>query len=87
MKKINKLKDHQVLSWAASTNCSAAVTTEGKLFMFGKVDEDIIDKTTGLYTKSFSTSLFSFSVRHCDRVAWCTCHSGSHGSLSHLYTH
>lgn len=48
IKKINKLKDQQVLSCAASTHCSAVVTSEGKLFMFGNMEEDIIDKSTGL---------------------------------------
>lgn len=49
LKKVGKLKDHVVISCAASQHCTALVSEEGKLFMFGNVEEDVVDKTTGLH--------------------------------------
>jgi len=46
-KRIQKVKDQKIVTSACSTHASALVTSEGKLFMFGNLDEDLTDKSTG----------------------------------------
>lgn len=47
LKRMSKLKDHQIVSSACGTLGTALISNEGKLFMFGNLDEDLTDKSTG----------------------------------------
>ena len=42
-----KLKDHEVDYTACGPHCSAIITKDGKLYMFGSVEEDLVDKSSG----------------------------------------
>ena len=50
LKRINKLKDHHIVKTACGTHASAMVSKDGKLFMFGSLDEDLIEKSSGVVT-------------------------------------
>ena len=47
LKKITKMKDKEVASCACGTHVSALVDKEGKMYMFGQIEEELIDKQTG----------------------------------------
>ena len=46
-KKITKLKDKEVTGCACGTHLSAIVDKEGKMYLFGQLEEDLVDKQTG----------------------------------------
>lgn len=50
LKRINKLKDHHIVKTACGTHASAMVSKDGKLFMFGSLDEDLTEKSSGVVT-------------------------------------
>ena len=47
MKRIAKLKDQQIVSGACGTHTMSLISKDGKVFMFGNIEKDIIDKSTG----------------------------------------
>ena len=50
LKRISKLKDYHIIKTACGTHTSAMISKDGKLFMFGNLDEDLTDKTSGVVT-------------------------------------
>lgn len=48
LKRINKLKDHHIVKVACGTHTSAMISKDGKLFMFGSLDEDLTEKSSGV---------------------------------------
>ena len=48
-KKITKMKDKQIASCACGTQLSAIIDKEGKMYLFGQVEDDLVDKQTGKY--------------------------------------
>ena len=47
MKRITKLKEHEIVTAACGPHVSAMIGKDGKLFMFGSTEEDLVDKSTG----------------------------------------
>ena len=47
LKKVSKLKDQEVESTACGSHATAVVSKEGKLLMFGDLEEELVDKSTG----------------------------------------
>ena len=47
LKKMNKIKDHEIVSCACGPHTSALISRDGKLFMFGLPEDDLVDKSTG----------------------------------------
>ena len=50
LKKIAKLKDQEIARCACGPQSSAVISKDGKLFMFGSLEEDLVDKNTGTCT-------------------------------------
>ena len=50
LKRIAKLKDHHIVKTACGTHASAMISKDGKLFMFGSLDEDLTEKSSGVVT-------------------------------------
>ena len=44
---MNKIKDHEIVSCACGPHTSALISRDGKLFMFGLPEDDLVDKSTG----------------------------------------
>ena len=47
LKRMVKLKEQEVVSSACGSHATAMVTKDGKLFMFGSLEDDLTDKSTG----------------------------------------
>lgn len=47
LKRFNKVKDHEIRSCACGPHTTAMISKDGKLFMFGSLEDDIVDKTSG----------------------------------------
>ena len=47
LKRVTKLKEHEVVSSACGAHATAMVTKDGKLFMFGSLEDELTDKSTG----------------------------------------
>ena len=47
LKRMAKLKDQEVVGGACGSHATAIVTKDGKLFMFGSLEDDLVDKSTG----------------------------------------
>ena len=47
LKRIAKLKDQEIAKCACGPHSSAVISKDGKLFMFGSLEEDLVDKSTG----------------------------------------
>ena len=58
LKRMMKLKDHEVDYTVCGLHCSAIITKDGKLYMYGSVEEDLVDKSSGQSLGKNST-LFS----------------------------
>ena len=41
------MKDHQAITTACGAHGTALISNEGKLFMFGNLEDDVTDKSTG----------------------------------------
>ncbi len=56
LKRIARVKDSHILSGACGGNNCCLVCKEGKVFMFGPTEGDIVDKNTGeiLHRKAIS---------------------------------
>ncbi|XP_011407139.1 PREDICTED: E3 ubiquitin-protein ligase MYCBP2-like, partial [Amphimedon queenslandica] len=50
LKKFSKLKDQEITSCACGPHTTAFIGKDGKLFMFGALEDDLVDKTTGVVT-------------------------------------
>ena len=92
-KKMTKVKDHQILSCAANTHCSALVTNDGKLFLFGNIEDDIVDKSSGTMNCGSPTSLlphfsssFSPFLSLCFSLSFPFISSYSEFHISYIYT-
>lgn len=47
LKRIGKVKDHHIVSGACGAHATCLISKDGKVFMFGNLDEDLLDKNTG----------------------------------------
>ncbi len=47
LKRMMKLKDQEVVSSACGSHATAMVTKDGKVFMFGSLEEEVTDKSSG----------------------------------------
>ena len=47
LKRMAKMKDH-IVGGACGTHASCLISKDGKVFMFGHLDEDLTDKNTGI---------------------------------------
>ena len=47
MKRIVKLKDHHIVGGACGAHATCFISKDGKVFMFGNLDDDLLDKSTG----------------------------------------
>lgn len=47
LKRILKLKEQEVMSSACGAHATAMVSKDGKLFMFGSLEEELTDKSSG----------------------------------------
>ena len=45
LKRIGKLKDHHIVSGACGAHATCLISREGSVFMFGNLDEDIVEST------------------------------------------
>ena len=94
LKRIAKLKEQEIVSSACGAHATAIVSRDGKLFMFGSLEDDITEKSTGecqtVCCQGPSHPIVSLSSpslhphRCCDQFAGGTSEPGSHGSLPYL---
>ncbi len=49
LKRVMKLKDQEVVSSACGAHATAMITKDGKVCMFGNLEEDLTDKASGEY--------------------------------------
>ena len=47
LKRIAKLKDQHIVTGACGAHTTCLISRDGKVFMFGYQDEDVLDKNTG----------------------------------------
>ena len=47
LKRVAKLSKHEVTGCACGAHATAVVTRDGKLYMFGSLEEDLVDKSSG----------------------------------------
>lgn len=47
LKRVVKLKEQEVVNCACGGHASAVVTKDGKMFMFGSLEDDLTDKSSG----------------------------------------
>lgn len=47
LKRVAKLNKQEVCGCACGGHATAMLTRDGKLYMFGSLDDDIVDKSTG----------------------------------------
>ena len=47
LKRMAKLKDQEVVGGACGSHATAIVSKDGKMFLFGSLEDDLVDKTTG----------------------------------------
>ena len=50
LKRMARLKDQHIVSGACGAHTTCLVSKDGKVFMFGYLEDDILDKTTGMHT-------------------------------------
>ena len=50
LKRMAKVKDH-IITGACGGHAICLISKEGKVFMFGELDENLTDKSSGMYTK------------------------------------
>lgn len=48
LKRMLKLKDQHIVGGACGTHATCLISKDGKVFMFGNLDEGILDKSTGM---------------------------------------
>ena len=57
LKRVAKLNKQEVCWCACGGHATAMVSRDGKLFMFGSLEDDLVDKATGIYTNQFVIGL------------------------------
>lgn len=49
LKRVAKLSKQEVCGCACGGHATAMITRDGKLYMFGSLEEDVVDKSSGKY--------------------------------------
>ena len=52
LKRVSKLSKQDVCGCACGGHATALITREGKLYMFGSLEEDLVDKSSGEWPKA-----------------------------------
>ena len=47
LKRVAKLKDQEVVGVVCGTHSTAMISQDGKLFMFGSLEDDLVDSSSG----------------------------------------
>jgi len=47
LKRVAKLKEQEIVSVACGAHTTAMISKDGKLFMFGSLEDDLVDSSSG----------------------------------------
>lgn len=48
LKRMVKLKDQHIVNGACGAHATCLISKDGKVFMFGNLDDELLDKSTGM---------------------------------------